>query len=226
MLGSCQYRQIGNCWCASRLQRALMSQVKFRFPPDRQCKAFSESIAVYRCGGSSSVMGAERDQIEAEAEELFLRIGLTEQTAKCAAFASPPPPLLPRPKPTRVPHACGQLTHTARLGRAYGSRADMKAAGCIRGDAWQSIAEVVPYACGLSCARLSCNPRRNSVKNPKFRQALTDVIRAAGATDGTPKARGALLYQVAGKVCMPAFPLHFSWEYASPRLAPNAVSSG
>ena len=38
------------------------------------------------------------------------------------------------------------------------------------------------------------------MKNPKFRQALTDVIHAAGATGGAPKARGALLYQVAGKV--------------------------
>ena len=38
------------------------------------------------------------------------------------------------------------------------------------------------------------------MKNPKFRQALTDVIHAAGAADGSPKGRGALLYQVAGKV--------------------------
>ena len=92
-------------------------------------------------------MGADRDQAEVEAEQLFLRIGLTEQTAKCVAFALP--------------------------------------------------------AAAAACEPASCIPgklRRNSVKNPKFRQALTDVIHAAGAAEGAPKARGALLYQVASKV--------------------------
>ena len=92
-------------------------------------------------------MGADRDQAEGEAEQLFLRIGLTEQTAKCAAFAHP--------------------------------------------------------AAVAACEPASFTPgklRRNSVKNPKFRQALTEVIHTAGAVEGAPKARGALLYQVASKV--------------------------
>ncbi len=92
-------------------------------------------------------MGADRDQAELEAEQLFLRIGLTEQTAKCAAFALP-----------------------------------------------AAIAAWEPAS--FTPGKL----RRNSLKNPKFRQALTEVIHAAGAAEGAPKARGALLYQVASKV--------------------------
>ena len=93
-------------------------------------------------------MGADRDQAEVEAEQLFLRIGLTEQTAKYVAFALPAAAAACEP---------ASLTHLAKT-------------------------------------------RRNSVKNPKFRQALVDVIQAAGAAMGAPKARGALLYQIASKV--------------------------
>lgn len=35
---------------------------------------------------------------------------------------------------------------------------------------------------------------------PKFRQALVDLIKAAGAEGGCPKAQGALLYTTASKV--------------------------
>ena len=42
--------------------------------------------------------------------------------------------------------------------------------------------------------------RSNAVKNPKFRAALVDVIREAGADGGCEKAKGALLYTVASKV--------------------------
>ena len=35
---------------------------------------------------------------------------------------------------------------------------------------------------------------------PKFRQALVDLIKEAGAADGCPKPQGALLYTTASKV--------------------------
>lgn len=46
----------------------------------------------------------------------------------------------------------------------------------------------------------------NAVKNPKFRQALVDVIKAAGVEGGCEKTRGALLYTVASKFPANALP--------------------
>lgn len=43
-------------------------------------------------------------------------------------------------------------------------------------------------------------PRRNAIKNPKFRQALVDIVKEAGLTDGCSKTKGNLLYYVASKV--------------------------
>jgi hypothetical protein len=90
-------------------------------------------------------MGAERDQIEAEAEELFLRIGLTEQTAKCAAFASPPSPAA---APTEANHEC--LMHAAcrrmrppAWAYPYDSPAELTGSGCFRALFWQSSGEFV-----------------------------------------------------------------------------------
>ena len=59
--------------------------------------AWSVSLAIFAATTSNRrlvppskpAMGADRSEAEAEAEELFLRIGLTEQTAKCVAFAPP-----------------------------------------------------------------------------------------------------------------------------------------
>lgn len=50
---------------------------------------------------------------------------------------------------------------------------------------------------GLFCAL--CR-RRNTVKNAKFCKALLEVIEEANAAAGVPKAKGNLLYTIAGKV--------------------------
>lgn len=42
--------------------------------------------------------------------------------------------------------------------------------------------------------------RREALVKPKFRQALVDLIKEAGAADGCPKSQGALLYTTASKV--------------------------
>jgi hypothetical protein len=42
--------------------------------------------------------------------------------------------------------------------------------------------------------------RRSALKNIKFTQALVDVIKEAGVTEGCPKAKGNLLYTTASKV--------------------------
>lgn len=41
---------------------------------------------------------------------------------------------------------------------------------------------------------------RSALKNIKFTQALVDVIKEAGVTEGCPKAKGNLLYTTASKV--------------------------
>jgi hypothetical protein len=41
---------------------------------------------------------------------------------------------------------------------------------------------------------------RSALKNLKFTQALVDVIKEAGVTEGCPKAKGNLLYTTASKV--------------------------
>lgn len=41
---------------------------------------------------------------------------------------------------------------------------------------------------------------RQAIVKPKFRQALVDLIKEAGAASGCPKAQGALLYTTASKV--------------------------
>lgn len=43
-------------------------------------------------------------------------------------------------------------------------------------------------------------PRRGAIKNQKFRAALVEVIKQAGAEGGCPKAQGALLYTLGSKV--------------------------
>jgi hypothetical protein len=42
--------------------------------------------------------------------------------------------------------------------------------------------------------------RRSTLKNIKFTQALVNVIKEAGVTEGCPKAKGNLLYTTASKV--------------------------
>jgi len=42
-------------------------------------------------------------------------------------------------------------------------------------------------------------PRRQSLRNPKFTQALLDTIKEAGVAGGCPKAQGNLIYTVASK---------------------------
>lgn len=41
---------------------------------------------------------------------------------------------------------------------------------------------------------------REALVKPKFRQALVDLIKEAGAAGGCPKSQGALLYTTASKV--------------------------
>lgn len=41
---------------------------------------------------------------------------------------------------------------------------------------------------------------RGAIVKPKFRQALVDLIKEAGAAGGCPKSQGALLYTTASKV--------------------------
>jgi hypothetical protein len=43
-------------------------------------------------------------------------------------------------------------------------------------------------------------PRRQSLRNPKFTQALLDTVKEAGVVEGCPKAKGNLIYTVASKV--------------------------
>lgn len=40
------------------------------------------------------------------------------------------------------------------------------------------------------------------MKNRKFRDAIVSVVKEAGAEGGTNKSKGALLYEVAIKVCI------------------------
>lgn len=51
----------------------------------------------------------------------------------------------------------------------------------------------------LNAGRCTCM-RRSSVKKPKVRQAVVEVIKEAGAGPETPKPVGALLYAAATKV--------------------------
>ena len=118
-------------------------------------------------------MSSDRELLEAEAEALFLGVGLAPQTAKCATFPNFPLP--------RSPYAM------AAICRAPSMHAMRKHARLLCG---VNVAEI--YVHVIAC--------RNSLKSPKFRQALVDIIRAAGAGNGAPKGQGALLYQLAGKV--------------------------